>query len=224
MCYSRAEDLYRFELNRIGLYGIPPLSINADATGLYICRAVRMAEGPADLKGCTAARAPDGPGAPEQAEKNMIKGYTAKRNAAVSAAKSRTTTAKARPGRPKKSATSEVQPQPAPAQPMSQPFPLMIPEQLRTCLMAKEDVEAAVRKVFQEVQDRFEEKNNQRKVYLSEAMERLNVKSRSTMWHWHDKGFLIQEHDANGHVYYPEYKIKRAERGEHPEEGGDNEQ
>jgi hypothetical protein len=183
-----------------------------------------MAEGPADRRGCTAARAPDGPGAPERAELTMIKGYTAKRIAAVSAAKSKTTTAKARPGRPKKSAAPQTQPQPAPVQAMAQPFPLIIPEQLRTCLMAKEDVEAAVRKVFKEVQDKFEEKNNQRKVYLSEAMERLNVKSRSTMWHWHDKGYLIQDHDANGHVYYPEYKIRRAERGEHPEEGGDDEQ
>ena len=191
---------------------------------MYICGAVLMAEGPVDRKDCTAARAPDGPGALERAERTMIKGYTAKRTAAVSAAKSKTTTAKARPGRPKKSAAPQTQPQPAPVQAMAQPFPLIIPEQLRTCLMAKEDVEAAVRKVFQEVQDKFEEKNNQRKVYLSEAMERLNVKSRSTMWHWHDKGYLIQDHDANGHVYYPEYKIRRAERGEHPEEGGDDEQ
>lgn len=183
-----------------------------------------MAEGPADWKGCAAARIPDGPGVPERAERKMIKGYTAKRNAAVGAAKSRTTTAKAKPGRPKKTASPETQPQPTQAQIMAQPFPLMIPEQLRTCLMAKEDVEAAVRKVFQEVHEKYEEKNNQRKVYLSEAMERLNVKSRSTMWHWHDKGYLIQEHDANGHVYYPEFKIRRAERGEQPEEGGDDEQ
>jgi hypothetical protein len=95
------------------------------------------------------------------------------------------------------------------------PFPLIIPEQLRTCLMAKEDVEAAVRKVFQEIQDKVEAQNNRRKVYLSEAMERLNVKSRSTMWHWHEKGYLLQDHDTNGHVFYPEYKIRRAERGEH---------
>ena len=89
--------------------------------------------------------------------------------------------------------------------------------------MAKEDVEAAVRKVFQEIQDKVEAQNNRRKVYLSEAMERLNVKSRSTMWHWHEKGYLLQDHDTNGLVFYPEYKIRRAERGEHPEEGGDNE-
>ena len=60
------------------------------------------------------------------------------------------------------------------------PFPLIIPEQLRTCLMAKEDVEAAVRKVFQEIQDKVEAQNNRRKVYLSEAMERLNGMRKAT--------------------------------------------
>lgn len=110
----------------------------------------------------------------------MIKGYTAKRNAAM-AAKSRTTTAKAKRGRPKKEAAPLPPPNPVPAQP--QGFPLLIPEQLRTCLMSKDDVEAAVRKVLTEVQDKFDQINGQRKVYLSEAMERLHVKSRSTMWH-----------------------------------------
>lgn len=148
----------------------------------------------------------------------MIKGYTAKRNAAV-AAKSRTTTAKR--GRPKKSPDIQSNtPEPQPS-PQYQAFPLLIPEQLRTCLMAKEDVEAAVRKVFQEVQDKIEKVNSRRKVYLSEAMERLNVKSRSTMWHWNERGYLIQEHDENGHVFYLDFKIRRAERGEHPEKGGD---
>lgn len=56
--------------------------------------------------------------------------------------------------------------------PQYQAFPLLIPEQLRTCQMAKEDVGAAVRKVFQEVQDKIEKVNSRRKVYLSEAMER----------------------------------------------------
>ena len=129
----------------------------------------------------------------------MIKGYTAKRNAAM-AAKSRTTTAKAKRGRPKKEAAPLPPPNPVPAQP--QGFPLLIPEQLRTCLMSKDDVEAAVRKVLTEVQ-------------------RLHVKSRSTMWHWHERGYLIQEHDENGHVFYFDFKIRRAERGEHPEKGGE---
>ena len=134
----------------------------------------------------------------------MIKGYTAKRNIAV--AKSRTTTAKAKRGRPRK--TSE---------PLPQAFPLLIPEQLRTCLMAKEDVEAVVKGVVTELLQQWDEQNSQRKVPLGEAMERLGVKSRSTMWHWHEKGYLFQEHDENGHVFYPEYKIRRAERGELPE-------
>ena len=68
--------------------------------------------------------------------------------------------------------------------------------------------------------EEFEQMNGQRKVYLSEAMERLHVKSRSTMWHWSERGFLIQDHDENGHVFYPDFKIRRAERGEHPENGG----
>ena len=147
----------------------------------------------------------------------MIKGYTAKRNAAVKA-KSRTTTAPVRRGRPKKEApTQPVNPmQPAPAQ----PFPLLIPEQLRTCLMAKEDVEEAVRKVLKEVRNEYEQEQGQRKVYASEVMERLSIDSRSTLHHWDKKGFLKKEHDENGHVFYREYKIRRAERGEHPEEGG----
>lgn len=148
----------------------------------------------------------------------MIKGYTAKRNAAM-AAKSRTTTAKAKRGRPKKESAPLPPPNPVPAQP--QGFPLLIPEQLRTCLMSKDDVEAAVRKVLTEVQDKFDQINGQRKVYLSEAMERLHVKSRSTMWHWHERGYLIQEHDENGHVFYFDFKIRRAERGEHPEKRGE---
>lgn len=148
----------------------------------------------------------------------MIKGYTAKRNAAV-AAKSRTTTAKR--GRPKKGFDTQSNPQTSLPMPQAQAFPLLIPEQLRTYLMAKEDVEAAVRKVFQEVQDKIEKENGRRKVYLSEAMERLNVKSRSTMWHWNERGYLIQGHDENGHVFYLDFKIRRAERGEHPEKGGE---
>ena len=177
-----------------------------------------MAAGPADQTDGTSVRTPDGPGAPERAEERMIKGYTAKRNAAM-AAKSRTTTAKAKRGRPKKEAAPLPPPNPVPAQP--QGFPLLIPEQLRTCLMSKDDVEAAVRKVLTEVQDKFDQINGQRKVYLSEAMERLHVKSRSTMWHWHERGYLIQEHDENGHVFYFDFKIRRAERGEHPEKGGE---
>ena len=47
------------------------------------------------------------------------------------------------------------------------------------------------------------------------------MKSRSTMWHWHERGYLIQEHDENGHVFYFDFKIRRAERGEHPEKGGE---
>ena len=177
-----------------------------------------MAAGPADRKDGTAVRTPDGPGVPERAEERMIKGYTAKRNAAM-AAKSRTTTAKAKRGRPKKEAAPLPPPTPPPPA-QTQGFPLLIPEQLRTCLMAKDDVEAVVRKVLTEVQDKFEQMNGQRKVYLSEAMERLHVKSRSTMWHWSERGFLIQDHDENGHVFYPDFKIRRAERGEHPENGG----
>lgn len=145
----------------------------------------------------------------------MIKGYTAKRNASVKA-KSRTTTAPARRGRPKK----ETPPEPVnPMQP-AQSFPLLIPEQLRTCLMAKEDVEEAVRKVLKEVRNEYEQEQGQRKVYASEVMERLSIDSRSTLHHWDKKGFLKKEHDENGHVFYREYKIRRAERGEHPEEGG----
>ena len=155
-------------------------------TVLYFCSAVRMAAGPADRTDCTAAQTPDGPGVLERTERSMIKGYTSQRTAAVKAAKSRTTTAKAKPGRPRKAPEPTPAPQPAEPQPTAMPFPLIIPEQLRTCLMAKEDVEAAVRKVFQEIQDKVEAQNNRRKVYLSEAMERLNVKSRSTMWHWHE--------------------------------------
>ena len=155
----------------------------------------------------------------------MIKGYTAQRNAAIAAAKSRTTTAKAKRGRPRKEAAPLPPAEPMqPAQPQAQSFPLLIPEQLRTCLMAKDDVEAAVRQVFQEVQDKMAEINGRRKVYLSEAMERLGVKSRSTMWHWHEKGYLLQEHDENGHVFYFDFKIRRAERGEQPEKGGEDEQ
>ena len=116
---------------------------------------------------------------------------------------------------------NDIQPQP---QCQPQGFPILIPEQLRTCLMAKEDVEAAVRKVFQEVQSKAEEAALQRRVYLSEAMERLNVKSRSTMWHWNERGYLLQSHDDNGHVFYPDYKIRRAERGEHPEKGGEDDE
>lgn len=190
---------------------------------MYFCSAVQMAAGPADRTGCPDAQTLDGPGVLERTERSMIKGYTSQRTAAVKAAKSRTTTAKAKPGRPRKAPEPIPAPQPAEPQPASMPFPLIIPEQLRTCLMAKEDVEAAVRKVFQEIQDKVEAQNNRRKVYLSEAMERLNVKSRSTMWHWHEKGYLLQDHDTNGHVFYPEYKIRRAERGEHPEEGGEHE-
>lgn len=110
-----------------------------------------------------------------------------------------------------------------PVQPQAVGFPILIPEQLRTCLMAKDDVEEVVRKVLREVNEAFEAKNGRRKVFLAEAMERLSVKSRSTMWHWHAKGYLIQEHDENGHVFYYDFKIRRAERGEHPEgkqEGG----
>ncbi len=101
------------------------------------------------------------------------------------AAKSRTTTAKAKRGRPKKEAAPLPPPNPVPAQP--QGFPLLIPEQLRTCLMSKDDVEAAVRKVLTEVQDKFDQIN----------------------------------HDENGHVFYFDFKIRRAERGEHPEKGGE---
>ena len=104
-----------------------------------------------------------------------------------------------------------------PVQPQAMGFPILIPEQLRTCLMAKDDVEDVVRKVLREVNEAFEAKNGRRKVFLAEAMERLSVKSRSTMWHWHEKGYLIQEHDENGHVFYYDFKIRRAERGEHPE-------
>lgn len=172
----------------------------------------------------------------------MIKGYTSQRNAAAevrrnapAAAKSRTVTAKAKRGRPRKEAatptpTQSAQPESAQAQhqpqtqPLPQPqpqgFPILIPEQLRTCLMSKEDVEDAVRKVLTEVHDRFEQANGQRKVYLDEAMKRLHVKSRSTMWHWNERGYLLQEHDENGHVFYFDFKIRRAERGEHPEKGG----
>ncbi len=110
-----------------------------------------------------------------------------------------------------------------PVQPQAMGFPILIPEQLRTCLMAKDDVEEVVRKVLREVNEAFEAKNGRRKVFLAEAMDRLGVKSRSTMWHWHEKGYLIQEHDENGHVFYYDFKIRRAERGEHPEgkqEGG----
>ena len=116
---------------------------------------------------------------------------------------------------------NDIQPQP---QCQPQGFPILIPEQLRSCLMAREDVEAAVRKVFQEVQSKAEEAALQRRVYLSEAMERLNVKSRSTMWHWNERGYLLQSHDDNGHVFYPDYKIRRAERGEHPEKGGEDDE
>jgi len=149
----------------------------------------------------------------------MIKGYTAEQNAAKArarAAASRTTTAKTRHrGRPKK--TPAPMPPPEPPQPPATPFPIIIPEQLRTCLMAREDVEVVVKQAVQEVIEKYEQKNGQRKVFLSEAMERLGVKSRSTMWHWHEKGYLIQEHDENGHVFYYDFKIRRAERGEHPE-------
>ena len=75
-------------------------------------------------------------------EERMIKGYTAKRNAAM-AAKSRTTTAKAKRGRPKKEAAPLPPPDPVPVQP--QGFPLLIPEQLRTCLMSKDDVDPGAR-------------------------------------------------------------------------------
>ena len=146
----------------------------------------------------------------------MIKGYTAKRTAAV--AKSRTTTAKAKRGRPRKAPAPMPDPVPIPeVQPQAQGFPILIPEQLRTCLMAKEDVVAAVEGVVKGLLDKWDEQSGQRAVPLAEAMDRLNVKSRSTMWHWSEKGFLIQEHDENGHVFYPEYKIRRAERGELPE-------
>lgn len=149
-------------------------------------------------------------------------------------AKARTTTARVKgsadKGRTKRALdATATKPQTditAQVQSVMQPqgFPILIPEQLRSCLMAREDVEAAVRKVFQEVQDRLEEAASQRKVYLSEAMERLNVKSRSTMWHWNERGYLIQSHDDNGHVFYPDYKIRRAERGEHPEKGGEDDE
>lgn len=86
--------------------------------------------------------------------------------------------------------------------------------------MAKEDVEAVVKGVVTELLQQWDEQNGQRKVPLGEAMERLGVKSRSTMWHWSERGFLIQDHDENGHVFYPDFKIRRAERGEHPENGG----
>lgn len=152
----------------------------------------------------------------------MIKGNTAQQNAArarAKAAASRTTTAKARQrGRPRKAPAPlpPAEPMP-PVQPQAVGFPILIPEQLRTCLMAKDDVEDVVRKVLREVNEAFEAKNGRRKVFLAEAMERLSVKSRSTMWHWHEKGYLIQEHDENGHVFYYDFKIRRAERGEHPE-------
>ena len=146
-----------------------------------------------------------------RAERAMIKGYSA-RHTAASKAKA---AVKPKRGRPKKVAEPLPPPNPLPAE--AQPFPLMIPEQLRTCLMAKEDVETAVRRVLKEVIDEFEARQGQRKVYMAEAMERLNVDSRSTMWHWNAKGYLKKETDANGHVFYREYKIQRAERGEHPE-------
>ena len=87
-------------------------------------------------------------------------------------------------------------------------------------IKARDDVEAVVRKVIKEVNDEVEARQALRKVSLSEAMERLQIKSRSTLWHWHEQGYMIQEHDEHKHVYYPEYKIRRAERGEHPETGG----
>ena len=148
----------------------------------------------------------------------MIKGYTAKRTAAVAMSKSRTTTAKAKRGRPKKK--PEPLPEPTPMQPASstmQGFPILIPEQLRTCLMAKDDVESAVKAVVSGLLEKWDELNGQRAVPQAEAMSRLHVKSRSTMWHWNEKGYLLQEHDENGHVFYREYKIRRAERGEWPE-------
>lgn len=148
----------------------------------------------------------------------------------VTKPKAQTTTARVKNTAPKSRAkrgqdVATTRPQAdIPAQTQPQGFPILIPEQLRTCLMAKEDVEAAVRKVFQEVQNKAEEAALQRRVYLSEAMERLNVKSRSTMWHWNERGYLLQSHDDNGHVFYPDYKIRRAERGEHPEKGGEDDE
>ena len=144
----------------------------------------------------------------------MIKGNTARR---VAAAKAKTTTGKR--GRPPKKKVETARPI-DPLTPDTSPtagFPVLFPEQLRTCLMSREDVEAAVRTVVKEIHDKIEEQNGQRRVSLNEAMERLHVDSRSTMWHWNDKGYLIKEYDKNGHVFYREYKIRRAERGEHPE-------
>lgn len=127
-----------------------------------------------------------------------------------------TATSQRKRGRPK----NEPVLSPVVTNPPVQPFTIMIPEQLRTCLMARDDVEAVVRKVIKEVNDEVEARQALRKVSLSEAMERLQIKSRSTLWHWHEQGYMIQEHDEHKHVYYPEYKIRRAERGEHPETGG----
>lgn len=153
----------------------------------------------------------------------MIKGYTAEQNAAKArarAAASRTITAKTKQrGRPRKASEPLPPPNPMPsAQPQAVGFPILIPDQLRTCLMAKDDVEAAVRATVKEVIEKMEEKyTGARKVYLDEAMKRLHVKSRSTLWHWDERGYMFQDHDENGHVYYPEAKIRRAERGEQPE-------
>lgn len=105
----------------------------------------------------------------------MIKGNTAQQNAArarAKAAASRTTTAKARQrGRPRKvpAPLPPEEPMP-PVQPQAVGFPILIPEQLRTCLMAKDDVEDVVRKVLREVNEAFEAKNGRRNVILAEAM------------------------------------------------------
>ena len=182
---------------------------------MYICGAVRMAGGPPDrMDGgrCALSRWAGSSGGRTIA---MIKGNVAAR---VAAAKARTTTAPAKRGRPKKAAPPLPPANPMQPETPAQPFPLLIPEQLRTCLMAKDDVEAVVKAAMDEVMAKWEEKNAQRRVPLAEAMERLHVKSRSTMWHWHDRGYLIQCKDDNKHVYYPEYKIRRAERGEQPED------
>ena len=157
----------------------------------------------------------------------MIKGYNAEQNAARARARAAAEQAsidKAKKrGRPRKTPAPIPPPNPMPPVQQAAGFPILIPEQLRTCLMARDDVEVVVKRAVQEVMDHFELKNAQRKVYLSEAMERLGVKSRSTMWHWHEKGYLRQEKDDNKHVYYLEYKIRRAERGEQPEGGQDDE-
>ena len=71
-----------------------------------------------------------------------------------------TATSQRKRGRPKK----EPALSPVVTNPPVQPFTIMIPEQLRTCLMARDDVEAVVRKVIKEVNDEVEARQALRKV------------------------------------------------------------